>query len=208
VRFTYPLLLDLRDRLVVIVGGGAVAVRKAAGLLDAGATRVRVVAPTFHANVPAAVEQVAEAYAAHHLDGATLVFAATDSPAVNEQVVRDANARGVLVNRADEGDPGGDFTTPAKFQDGGVIVTVSAGSAALSAAIRDDLAARLDPRQAKMATAMQLLRPMIQAAGLDPDQRRAIFRDLAGAEALDQLKSAGIDQLRRWIAARYPDVKL
>src|SRR5438874_11292581 len=47
VRCAYPLMLDLRDRLVVIVGGGAVAARKARGLLDAGATRVRVISPTF-----------------------------------------------------------------------------------------------------------------------------------------------------------------
>src|SRR4051794_37590699 len=37
---TYPLLLDVTDRSIVIVGGGAVAVRKAEGLLAAGATRV------------------------------------------------------------------------------------------------------------------------------------------------------------------------
>jgi len=35
------------------------------------------------------------------LDGAGLVFAATNVTAVNEQVALDAHARGILVGRAD-----------------------------------------------------------------------------------------------------------
>src|SRR4051794_24057378 len=99
----YPLMLDVTGRLVVIVGGGAVAVRKVDGLLAAGATRVRVVSPVFHAEMPlddSRVERVAAAYESRHLDGAALVFAATDLPEVNAAVVRDARSRGILVNRA------------------------------------------------------------------------------------------------------------
>src|SRR5690242_5848317 len=107
-------MLDVTDRLVVIVGGGPVAARKAAGVLEAGATRVRCVAPAFDPAVPESVERVEETYEPRHLDGAGLVFAATDLPAVNDAVVRDARARGVLATRADsdEEDPG-DFTVPA-----------------------------------------------------------------------------------------------
>ena len=36
-RFAYPLMLDVSDRLIVIIGGGAVAARKAATLLECGA---------------------------------------------------------------------------------------------------------------------------------------------------------------------------
>ena len=46
-RHAYPLLLDVTDRPVVIIGGGGVASRKAEGLLEAGATRIRMVAPSF-----------------------------------------------------------------------------------------------------------------------------------------------------------------
>src|SRR3954454_1471168 len=147
-RHSYPILLDLTDRLVVIVGGGAVAVRKAAGVLDAGATRVRCVSPTFHPDLPAAVERVPEAYRPEHIESAGLVFAATDSAEVNDAVVRDASTRGIWVNRADadDGQPG-DFTVPARLREGPVTVTVSAGgSPALAAAIRDGVAARWDPR--------------------------------------------------------------
>ena len=208
-RYAYPLMLDVTERLVVIVGGGAVAVRKARGLLEAGARRVRVVAPRIDADMPAAVEHIDQPYAPGHLDGAFLVFAATDSPRVNEQVVRDARARGTLVNRADELEPAGDFTTPAQLRLGDVTVTVSAGgNPALAAAIRDDLSGRIDPRHVRMAQAMQILRPMILAGLEDPSRRRALFRDLAGPDAMAALDTGGEASLRQWIEQRYPELKL
>ena len=201
-------MLDVSDRDIVIIGGGPVAARKAKTLLECGATRVRVVAPSAVSQMPARVRHVAEDYRKSHLDGAQLVFAATDSPQVNEQVVRDAQSRGVLVNRVDDGDPGGDFVVPARFQEGEVIVSVTAGSAALAAAIRNDLARGLDKRHAKMAHAMTTLRPAIRDSGLDPQRRTAVFRDLASDEAIATIERGGVDELRRWISARHPGLKL
>ena len=205
-RHTYPLLLDVTDRLVVIVGGGAVAVRKAVGLLEAGATKVRCVSPTFDADLPATVERVAGAYEPRHLDGAGLVFACTDQSEVNDAVVRDARRRGVLVSRADSDDETpGDFITPAKLRQGPVIVTVSAGSPALAVLIRDGIAERWDARWSKMAEAMQVLRPLVlQAHGLDGRRRASLFRDLATAEAMNVLDDGGIDALKQWLARKYP----
>src|SRR6266480_2219507 len=97
----YPLLLELSDREIVIVGGGEVAVRKAIGLIDAGATRVCVIAPDVHERMPAQVQRLAETYRPEHLRSAGLVFAATDDPNVNDAIVRDARERGILVCRAD-----------------------------------------------------------------------------------------------------------
>ena len=203
----YPLMLDVSDRLIVIVGGGAVAVRKAKGLLDAGATRVCVVSPTFHAEMPTGIKRVAASYQAGQLDGAQLVFAATDAPDVNERVVRDAQARGIWVNRSDEAEQG-DFATPAKMVDGEVTVTVSAGSAALAAAIRDDLAAKLDRRHVKLAEAMKTLRPAVRMSEADPQKRAAIFRELASPEALAAANERGTEGVRDWIRARHPTLKV
>ena len=93
VRHAYPIMLDVTDRLVVIVGGGAVAVRKAAGVIEAGATPGCVRRRRLTPAMPEAVERVEAPYEPRHLDGAGLVFAATDLPAVNDAVVRDARAR-------------------------------------------------------------------------------------------------------------------
>src|SRR5580698_5560697 len=97
----YPILLDLSHRPVVIVGGGAVASRKAAGVLAAGARDVRAVAPKFVRDFPGELKKINEDFAPGHLDGAGLVFAATDSQGVNDTVVAEAQKRNILVGRAD-----------------------------------------------------------------------------------------------------------
>ncbi len=209
-RHLYPLMLDVTERLVVIIGGGAVAVRKAKGLIAAGATRVRCVAPIFHADLPTQVERIPADYEPHHLHGATLVFAATDSPQVNEQVVRDARQRGALVNRADvdEDDPC-DFTTPALWREGAVTITVSAGgSPALAAAIRDHLAANLDPLHLRMARAMQSLRPLVRRSPMSPMQRREFWRQLAGPDAVNILAQRGENGLLDWIKTNWPESEM
>lgn len=207
-RFTYPLMLDVADRLVVIVGGGAVAVRKARGLLQAGANRVRCVAPAIDPQLPASVERVTSPYDPRHLDGAGLVFAATDSAEVNAAVVRDARRRGVLVSRADaEEEAPGDFAVPAVFRDGPVFVAVSAsGSPAVAMAIRDRLRDRWDPRWTKLAEAAMTLRPVLLQSALDDPSRRAALRDLASQDAMAVLEAGSLSDLFEWLCGKYPNL--
>ena len=196
-------MLDLSDRLVVIVGGGAVAARKARGLLEAGAMRVRAVSLTFSAEMPAQIERAEHEYDPRWIEGATIVFAATDNADVNDQIVRDARRLGILVNRADshEDNPG-DFATPAVHREGELTITVSANSPALSAAIRDRLVQHCDAKWAKMTGAMQTLRPRILAGGAAIEFRRNAFRDLASDEAMEILDRHGLEELWAWLRER------
>lgn len=201
-------MLDVTDRLVVIIGGGKVAVRKADGLLAAGATRVTCVSPTVDPEMPAGVECVQERYDPRHLDGAAMVFAATDLPAVNDAVVRDARARAILVSRADvlEDDAErGDFTVPARLNQSGVIVAIAAGSPALGVLIRNGIAQRWDARWSQMAEAMRTLRPVVLKLKDVPAKRRQqLLRELATPEALDVLAAGGIEGLKTWLVGRFP----
>ncbi|HYO09738.1 MAG TPA: NAD(P)-dependent oxidoreductase [Tepidisphaeraceae bacterium] len=205
---SYPLMLDLTGRLVVIVGGGGVAARKAAGVMAAGATRVRVVAPELTGEMPKGVTHVAEAYDPRHLDGAGLVFAATDRPEVNAAVVRDARAAGVLVNRADsdEVDPG-DFAVPAMLRRSSVTITVSSSGAApaLSARMRDEVGRLLDDRWVRLADAAATLRPLILSRVSGASRRREALQELASDEAV-QHAGNGHASLKDWLAARYPEL--
>jgi siroheme synthase-like protein len=157
------------------------------------------------------VERIAGRYDSRHPDGATLAFPATDDAAVNPAVFRDGRARGVLVNRADATDDGepGDFSTPAKFVDGAVTVTVSAGgSPALAALIRDGMNARWDRRWSSMAEAMKTIRPLIAGREkLAPARRQQIFHELATEESLTIVAEHGIDGLRTWLLERFPDLE-
>ena len=147
-------------------------------MLAAGAQDVRAVAPKFVRDFPAEVRKINEDFAPAHLDGAGLVFAATDSPAVNDAVVAEARKRNILVGRADsDEEESADFATPAVLRLGAVVVAVStSGSAALAAALRDRLSGSLSDDWINLAGAMYLLRPKIKSSGLPIGRRREIFR--------------------------------
>jgi len=146
----YPILLSVAGRLCVVVGGGPVALRKARGLLAAGA-RVRVVAVELAAAPVdlAGLEVSLHPYCDGDLAGAYLVFAATGDRTVNAAVVREARRRGVLVGVADAPEDG-DFALPALLRRGDLTVAVATGgrSPALAALVRDRLASQLGPEWA------------------------------------------------------------
>ena len=151
----YPLGLRVRGRLVVVVGGGPVASRRAGGLLDAGA-RVRVVAPDVVdelADRAAAgdLEHVAREYAPGDLDGAWLVHTATGVPAVDRAVAADAEARQTFCVVASDAEAASAWVpavarTAAPDGSGGELVTaVHAGRDPRRAVrLRDGIAAALD----------------------------------------------------------------
>ena len=171
----FPVTLNLAGRAVLVVGGGPVGRRKAAGANLAGGV-VTVVDPL---PPPAdfAGAWVREAYRADHLDGAWLAFACAP-PAVNARVVADAAGRRVWA--CDAGDPpAGGFTVPAVGRVGRIAVAVSTGGAApgLAAALRDELTSHLTPADAAWADLLAELRPRVKA--LPPERRRAVFAALA-----------------------------
>lgn len=97
----FPIALDLRGRICIVVGGGTIGTRKATTLLRYGAA-VTVVSPQATEEVAglAAAGQLGwrrEAYRESDLDGSFLAVAATDDEGLNARVVRDAKERGVLV---------------------------------------------------------------------------------------------------------------
>jgi precorrin-2 dehydrogenase / sirohydrochlorin ferrochelatase len=205
----YPLFLDVSRGTVVIIGGGAVAARKASGILAAGGKSVRAVAPKFVRDFPAEVTKRIGNFEPGDLDGARLVFAATDSAAVNEAVVAESRNHGILVQRVDgeDSEEPADFITPAILRCGPITVAVSAGgSPALAAGLRDALAGAVTDDWVKLAEALKQLRPRIKASGLPIVRRREIFRALATTEAATALANGGMGELINWLKVRYPDL--
>ena len=142
----YPLNVDLSGRSLILVGGGKVAERKVRGILSAGTeTSICVIAPkitmVLQEHVAAGRLCWKQAYYADGmLEGAFLVYAATDLREVNAAVAAEAKRRGIPVNVID--DPAAStFQVPASIRRGELILSVSTagGSPALSRAIRMEL---------------------------------------------------------------------
>ncbi|KQS68691.1 uroporphyrinogen-III C-methyltransferase [Modestobacter sp. Leaf380] len=126
----YPVGLRLADRRVVVVGGGQVAHRRVAGLLEAHA-RVTVVAPevtpALEALVaPGSLTWLPRGYQAGDLAGAWYAVAATDSPDVNAAVAAEAEDMRVFCARADDRSQSSVWT-PAVGRQGDLVVGVHGG---------------------------------------------------------------------------------
>lgn len=190
-----PVMLRVRGRRCVVVGGGAVAVRRAAALRDAGAA-VTVIAPEMHTDMPAEVERLDRAYQPGDLADALLVVIATDERAVNEQVAADAARLGVLTNRADAPDAG-DFAVPAHAHHGPVTIAVHTGgvSAAAGGAIRRQLSEALGDDWPRLLTAAAPFRERIQAAVAHRATREAALKQLTDEQAMRVLRSGGVAAL-------------
>ena len=139
----YLVGLDLRERLVVVVGGGSVVQRRVPRLLAAGA-RVRVVSPSLTAVVEGLVgsgevDWQRRRYADGDLADAWYALACTDDPETNAAVVAEAARRRVFCVRADAGELGSAVTPAVGEHEGLTLGVLSGGEPRRSAAVRTAL---------------------------------------------------------------------
>lgn len=180
---SYPLFADLRQRDVLVVGGGAVAERKAAALLKAGA-RVTVGAPALSARLRqwAASGRVAVhagSFRPAWLEGAWLVIAATADEKVNQQVAAAAHARRIFANVVDDAGKSS-FHVPAVIDRAPLCIAISSGGSApmLARALRERLEATLDHALGPLAALVARFRQRIRARHADPATRRRFYEHL------------------------------
>jgi siroheme synthase-like protein len=194
---TYPIMLDVRGKSCVVVGAGDVGLRKAKGLLAAGA-RVRLVdeRPVSPDGLDG-VEIIQAAYAEEQLAGALLVFACTDDRAVNARVAQDARSTGAMVNAADQPEDC-DFFAPAVVAEGDVIIAIGTGGSApgLAAFLRRMLTKALPQRIGEFAAELAHLRDELRNSCPDNDLRIAAMKTLAGEQGYNAFVDKGRDGLR------------
>lgn len=164
-----PIFVDLRDRTVVVVGGGIVAARKIEHLLKAHAA-VRVVSPELTAELvlfrdAGRITHVASAFEPRCLDGAQLVVAATDDEQVNEAVSRSARERGLWVNVVDDAKRSA-FLFPAIVDRSPLIVAVGTegSSPTLARRVRTQIEALLPERLGRLASYARDWRGAVRSA--------------------------------------------
>jgi len=195
---TFPVMLDVRGRRAVLVGGGPVGRRKARALLEAGAD-VTIIDPTGETVEGAHV--AAEAYAPEQLDGAALVFACTDDAATNTRIAADARARGALVNAADQPEDC-DFHLPAVAREGDVVVAVGTGGAApgLAGLLRDFLAEALPDRIGEFAAALATVRDELRERVPHVERRMSIMKRLTDEATYRAFATGGVAAVRDRLA--------
>jgi uroporphyrin-III C-methyltransferase/precorrin-2 dehydrogenase/sirohydrochlorin ferrochelatase len=150
-----PVFLDVRGRMVAVVGEGPLADSRAALVRSAGAQVVRT----------------------SDVAGAVVAFIATGNEASDRLAAEAARAAGVPANVMDRPELC-DFIMPAIVERGPVTVAVSTGGASptLAQIVRDRIEAVLPARLAAVAEYAARVRRQVALAIPDPARRRAFWR--------------------------------
>ena len=187
----YPVFLEMKERRCLVIGGGLVAERKVAALVQAGA-RVTVIAPALSANLAEWSQQqrinaITRSYRAGDLTGYEIAFAATDDPQVNAAVYEEGKSRGAWVNAAD--DPAHcDFILPSVLRRGALTVAVSTGatSPALARMVREELEGYFGRDYEVVAELAAEVREELRSRGIAPEY--------------EKWRQALSGELRQWVA--------
>ena len=196
---TYPISLDLRDKPVLLVGGGQVAFRKARGLSRSGC-RPTVVALAFSPTFQAWLEDRSfrverRAYRSGEAAQYFLVISATDDAEVNQSVFEDAQRAGRLVNVVDQ--PAlCNIYIPSRIERGNLQVSISTGGhcPAFARWLREELEGEIPERYGLLLERVATIRTCMKETVPSPDARKRVLERILRSEAVRRFL-AGDDRL-------------
>ncbi len=191
----YPIMLDIRDRHALVIGGNMVAAEKAAALAASGA-RVTIQAAEFGMEVrdlagQGRVTLLQKAYVPGDLAGAFVVVAAvTYDPDLVEAIWAEGRRRGQLVNIVDVPAKCA-FIVPSILRRGQLTIAVSTegSNPSLAKRIRQRLETMFPPAYDAFLRLAKTARTHLRAANVSYDRRDAFFGEYYASAALAQMEA-------------------
>lgn len=203
----FPINLNLRAKKVLVVGAGAVGLRKAASLLACSPAELllmdlRPLPDEERDKLNAVSNESADSLVFEqaepnetHVIGRSLAFACTSSREINHKISELCRKHNILCNVADA-PADGDFIVPAHFEHNGLSLAVSTSgqSPALARYLRQEIEGFVSRRFSRLLTLMARLRPMLLELGLESAQNAEIFRALVRSDLPDLLNKTELDE--------------
>lgn len=178
----FPFFVELDGREGLIVGGGAVALRKAEKLLPYG-PKLTVLAPEILPELKKmdGITCLENTFTPSALQGKCFVIAATDDAELNQRIARECQARRILVNVVDDKENCG-FLFPALVKQGELSIGISTGGASPSAAIyvKENISAFLPECFESVLEYLSGVRETIKEA-VPPQRRSTVLKALFDA---------------------------
>ena len=199
----YPIFLELGGRRVVVIGGGAVAVRKAQALLAAGARLVVVADKADDALTVLCAgtdaELIKSKYSNAYLAGAVLAIAATNKPELNRQIYKDCQELEILCNVVDEPELC-DFFVPAVVKRGDLQIAIGTegNCPAYAGHLRKKLEQTFTEKHGEFLTELEILRKRIIKEMPDPADRKAILGQLVNDKSFEYFLQNGPDKWHQY----------
>lgn len=202
-----PLFHKLQDRLVLVVGGGEVALRKARLLGDAGA-RLRVVAPDVRDELSEMAgagggEVLLRDYQQTDLQGVALVIAATDDEPLNARISAQAQALGIPVNVVDAPKLCS-VIFPAIVDRSPLIVAITSGGDApvLARLIRAKIETWIPATYGQLAGLAKRFRAQVRGLFPDVQQRRVFWEDVFQGPIAESVFAGKLQEGQRQLEAK------
>jgi uroporphyrin-III C-methyltransferase/precorrin-2 dehydrogenase/sirohydrochlorin ferrochelatase len=200
-----PLFHKLQGRVVLVVGGGEVALRKARLLSDAGA-QMRVVAPEIRGDLRELAGEGATSlrgYESADLQGVALVIAATDDEPLNARISAEAQALGIPVNVVDA--PAlCSVIFPAIVDRSPLIVAVTSGGDApvLARLIRAKIETWIPATYGQLAGLAKRFRDRVKQLFPDVQQRRVFWEDVFQGQIAESVFAGKLGEAERLLDAK------
>lgn len=196
----FPINIDIKGKLVAVVGGGRVAQRKVRSLLKAGA-EVRLISPEITDELKELVSTnsigwTSRKYRHGDLYGAILAFVAADAE-VGKRVAEDAVEQGIQVNVADVPSQC-TFTLPSVVERDDLMITISTGGKcpALAKHMRKKLEKIIDGSYGELLGILGEVREKLLTGGVDSDRCTGLLNRLITSEILDLIKDGEVKRAR------------
>lgn len=189
----YPICLDLKDRAVLVVGGGVIAEGKILQLVEASA-QVHVVSLTLTEKLTELVHASLITFRQgefedRDLTDKVLVICATNQTAVNEFVARAATTRRMLCNVVDQ--PAlCNFITPSLITRGDLQISISSSgkSPTVAQRVKREISALIGPEYETLLEIAAELRAQVRPLIPTFEARRDFLRAFADSPALDLIR--------------------
>jgi uroporphyrin-III C-methyltransferase/precorrin-2 dehydrogenase/sirohydrochlorin ferrochelatase len=205
-----PIFYNISDKSCLVVGGGAIAARKAELLLKA-AGKVRVVAPEIDDRIrdmaaSHALEFEQREFVADDLQAVVCVIAATDNIAVNREVSELAQARAIPVNVVDS--PAlCSFIMPSMIDRSPVQIAISTGgvSPVLARMLRSKLESCIPGAYGDLATLADEFRDLVKRGLPDVDARRRFWETILDGKVAEFVFSGRTEDARELLQQQLKD---
>ena len=200
-----PLFHKLQGRVVLVVGGGEVALRKARLLSDAGG-QLHVVAPEVRGELAALAGEGRvhlRGYESADLQGVALVVAATDDEPLNARISAEAQALGIPVNVVDA--PAlCSVIFPAIVDRSPLIVAVTSGGDApvLARLIRAKIETWIPSTYGQLASLAKKFRERVKQLFPDVQQRRVFWEDVFQGQIAESVFAGKLGEGERLLEAK------
>lgn len=195
-----PFMLDLQNKNIVVIGGGAVAERRVNKLLSSGA-KITVISPSVTAGMKTlskngSIFWYEKEYEQDDITEAFLVIIATNNPVVNNEILQHLPNH-VLVNNATNGELGNVYF-PTTIERGklSISITTNGASPILAKKIKSQLEAQFDCDFGHYVDFIYECRQLIKKSSLPKEKQKQLLKDIVENDWQDKKQQ---QQLIDWL---------